>query len=175
MPETQSQPATRKAKRRWYQFSLRTLLLFVLLCAIPCSWLSVELRKFERHRQAYKQLETDFYTTSADEFPSHIRWLHKLLGHEESYDLGMLVFNNFATIDDNTLATVAQFDNLDQLWLNGDITITDAGLEHLKRLKQLRDLSLGDARVSPGAVKKLREALPECKISWEPPSKNKRE
>ena len=164
-----------KPRRRWYQFSLRTLLLFVLLCAIPCSWFSVELRKFERHRRAYQQLEWDIYTTSADEFPSHIGWLHKLLGHEESYDFGMLVFNNDAAIDDNTLASVAQFENLEQLWLNGDITITDAGLEHLKGLKHLEDLSLGDASVSPEAVRKLREALPGCKISWEPPGKSKEE
>jgi hypothetical protein len=34
-----------KRKRRWFQFSLRTLLIFVLICAIPCAWRG---RKIER-------------------------------------------------------------------------------------------------------------------------------
>jgi hypothetical protein len=173
MPETPPKAALPKPKLRWYQFGLRTLLLFALIFAVLCSWVSVELRRFERHRQAYRQLEMDFYTTSASEFPCYISWLHRLLGNEDSHDLGMLVFNNEAAIDDSTLATVAQFENLEQLWLNGDITITDAGLEHLKKLKQLDDLSLADANVTPEAVKELQNALPHCKISWTPPVRSR--
>ena len=32
-----------KRKRRWFQFSLRTLLIFTVICAIPCAWLAGRL------------------------------------------------------------------------------------------------------------------------------------
>jgi hypothetical protein len=38
MDAIKSQPATPRPKRRWFQFSLRSLMLFVLCCAIACSW-----------------------------------------------------------------------------------------------------------------------------------------
>jgi Leucine-rich repeat (LRR) protein len=39
-----------KPKLRWFQYSLRTLLVFVTLCAIPCSWLAVKMRQAKRQR-----------------------------------------------------------------------------------------------------------------------------
>ena len=44
-------------KRRWFQFSLRTLLVFVTLCAIPCSWLAVKLRQMKREEAAAAVIE----------------------------------------------------------------------------------------------------------------------
>ncbi len=34
-----------KRRRRWLQFSLRSLLIFVLLCALANAWLSRKLRR----------------------------------------------------------------------------------------------------------------------------------
>src|SRR5437879_3693406 len=39
---------TPKRKRRWLQFSLRSLLIFTVLCALAAAWLG---RKIERKRQ----------------------------------------------------------------------------------------------------------------------------
>ena len=44
--------------------------------------------------------------------------------------------------------------------------VTDAGLEHLKGLSKLRDLSVGDTKVTPGGGKKLQEALPQCRVEY---------
>jgi hypothetical protein len=44
--------------------------------------------------------------------------------------------------------------------------VTDAGLEHIKGLTRLRNLSLKDTRVSDEGVKELQEALPNCEISY---------
>ena len=48
VPETQQ----RRPNRRWLQFSLRSLLLFVLIFSIACSWFGMRLRKAEKQRDA---------------------------------------------------------------------------------------------------------------------------
>lgn len=44
------------SKRRWYQFSLRTLLIFVTLFAISCSWFAVKLQQARRQREAVEKI-----------------------------------------------------------------------------------------------------------------------
>jgi hypothetical protein len=42
--------------------------------------------------------------------------------------------------------------------------VTDVGLEHLGKLTQLRSVSLTGSRVTKAGVRKLQQALPDCKI-----------
>src|SRR5208282_2405442 len=49
--------STPKPKLRWFQFSLRTLLVFVTLCAIPCSWLAIVVQQAKRERAAVATIE----------------------------------------------------------------------------------------------------------------------
>jgi hypothetical protein len=51
--------------------------------------------------------------------------------------------------------------------------VTDAGLEHLKGLVRLRELDLSHTKVTAEGVKRLRQRLPSCNITWEPPSDHK--
>lgn len=46
--------------------------------------------------------------------------------------------------------------------------VTDAGLKHLRVLLYLRDLDLQDTHVTSEGVKSLQQALPKCKIVWQP-------
>ena len=46
--------------------------------------------------------------------------------------------------------------------------MTDAGLEHLQRMKQLIEIYLGGTRVTAAGVKKLQQALPNCRIDFWP-------
>lgn len=155
---------------------MRTLLLVTLLCSLPVGWVATEVRLAEKRRLTYEQLAMDIYTCGGGPtFPWYTTWIDKLRGDEESYDFSFLVFNNEGSVNDETLKSIAIFEHLEQLWLNGDITITDAGLEHLKGLKRLRDLSLTDAPVSAGAVERLRMSLPECDISWNSPKVDARD
>jgi hypothetical protein len=57
---------------------------------------------------------------------------------------------------------------LDSLRLDGT-PITDAGLEHLKQLAQLRTLWLNYTHATLAGVTKLRQALPDCKIEYSRP------
>ena len=45
-----------KRKRRRFQFSLRTLLVFVLLVRIGLSWLAVRMDRAEKQRQAVQAI-----------------------------------------------------------------------------------------------------------------------
>jgi beta-lactamase regulating signal transducer with metallopeptidase domain/Leucine-rich repeat (LRR) protein len=48
--------------------------------------------------------------------------------------------------------------------------ITDAGLDHLKGLSHLEDLQLQGTKVTAQGVKKLQQALPNCKIQYGSPA-----
>jgi hypothetical protein len=50
--------------------------------------------------------------------------------------------------------------------------VTDAGLEKLKGLSQLRNLDIRWTRVTDAGMKTLQQALPHCKIEWEPPTQD---
>ncbi|MDZ7617715.1 MAG: hypothetical protein U1E05_11960 [Patescibacteria group bacterium] len=163
MKSDDSQPA-----ERCHQ-TILAVLVVATLAGLLLVWAAMEIRNVELRRQAHEKLTWDSKTYSERPFPWYSSWLHKLAGNDESYDLTFLVLNNFAYVDDDTLASIAHFEDLEQLWLNGEIAISDKGLEHLGRLKRLEDLSLGDAAVSANAVKSLQQALPQCKIDWAPP------
>ena len=141
----------------------------MLLASLYLGRFSYERREAQALRRAYAVIEAaDPYTSggSSAAWPWYSNWLHRLLGDEEPYEMHFLVFGNFSQVDDNTLVTVSEFDELGQLWLGEQSEVTDAGLEHLEKLSELRDLDLGDSPVTPEAVAKLRQALPKCEIRY---------
>lgn len=46
-----------RTRRRWYQFRLRTLLIFMTLCAFPFAWVSSELAQRRREKPVIKWVE----------------------------------------------------------------------------------------------------------------------
>jgi hypothetical protein len=68
-----------------------------------------------------------------------------------------------AKVNDAGVAHLRRLSQLRRLSLNST-AITDAGLEHLSILRQLRELKLNKTKVSAAAVQKLSAALPQCKI-----------
>ena len=53
---------TDKPKRRWYQFSLRTLFIITTLFAIPCSWYAYEMNEAAKRRAAIAEIEKNLGT-----------------------------------------------------------------------------------------------------------------
>jgi hypothetical protein len=48
--------------RQRVQFSLRSLLTFVLVCAVACSWLATEMRQARKQKETVEAIEkADFY------------------------------------------------------------------------------------------------------------------
>jgi hypothetical protein len=63
---------------------------------------------------------------------------------------------------DRSLLSLSKARNMKSLVLSGDVSeISDEGLEHLKGLKELRNLRIGEnSKITPGARKRLIQALP---------------
>lgn len=72
-------------------------------------------------------------------------------------------------VTDQDLQTIKQLTSLEVLDL-ADTGITDEGALQLQGLKKLASLDLKGTRVTAEAVTELRQALPRCEISWEPPA-----
>jgi len=70
----------------------------------------------------------------------------------------------YTQITDAGLKHLKGLTNLGGLFLD-HTQITDTGLVHLKGLTQLRSLTLRNTQVTDEGVKKLQQALPNCKIS----------
>ena len=68
-------------------------------------------------------------------------------------------------ITDAGLKSLGGLNQLQGLLL-ADTQVTDAGLEYIARLQQLQDVWLEDTRVTAAGVKRLQQALPNCKITY---------
>lgn len=66
-------------------------------------------------------------------------------------------------VDDEVLATVALFSQLQRLYL-GATRVTDAGMKHLEGLKNLEYLGLHGTDVTAECMQQLRAKLPNCQV-----------
>lgn len=64
---------------------------------------------------------------------------------------------------DNALEGIKDLPQLRHLHLSFE-GITDAGLQHLEQLPQLETLCLEETQITEQGVRKLRKALPNCRI-----------
>lgn len=156
-------------KRRWFQYSLRSLLLFVTACAIACSWLAVTMQNQRKQRVAAEAIERAGGWARFE--PT---WLGNFLRDDSLVDVTAVGLSGKATTDgvlvhlqglsqlqelwlDDTKVTDAGLVNLEGLsqvqWLLLDNTqITDAGLVHLQRLSQLRGLVLRGTQITDAGL-----------------------
>jgi len=203
-------------RRRWYQYSLRTVLVLVILVSIAASWFAVKTHPARRQRAAVEAIKElggwVKYDYETKEEPPGPPWLRKLLGDdivsdvvaagELKSDAALAHLKTFTQLKElhllgpqitdhglehleglrrldlleftHTQVTDAGLEylkGLTQLWqldLSGT-KVTDAGLEHLKGLAQLHSLDLMSTQVSDEGVNNLRQALPNCDITWHRP------
>ena len=117
-----------------FQFSIRSLLLLTVIVSVWGSWFAVEMRGARRQREAAESIEklgglVNYDWEVRGPIPPGPAWLRKLLGEE--------------------------FANVVQVVLERT-QVTDAGLEHLKGLTRLHDLSLGGAHVTDAGLENLK-------------------
>ena len=143
-----------KPKLRWYQFSLRTLLLFTLFVAIGFSCLGHRIQRIRNEISATAELESlevgiRFYShMNWNELPIPDRWLWKYYAHQPAQCI--LLDETLTT--DTELECIERLTSLQELEI---VQVTDAGLEHLKGLTSLQMLSLGDTQITDAGLEHL--------------------
>jgi hypothetical protein len=139
---------------RWrFQFSIRSLLVLALVVALPCSWLAVKLQQARRQRETVTEIEKWGGTVKYDweidgngvvdpsaEPPGPI-WLRSVLGKDFFQSVDIVLASN-SRVTDAALERLSGLNQLRRLYLCYT-KVTDAGLEHLKCFRQLNDLYLG--------------------------------
>jgi hypothetical protein len=177
-----------------FQFGIRSFLLLVVAVAIPCGWLTTEIRQAREQREASEGLcPWVLYDYEVDESrrevfggrPRQPKWLLELFGIEFFADYVWVVpwgprrGINLEHIEGLpklhlldlagmrvTDAELVHLRGLTQLrQLYLDGTlVTDAGLENFETLGELQTLCLRETQVTDAGVKKLQQVLPNCKI-----------
>jgi hypothetical protein len=154
-----------KRKRRWFQFSLRTLMIGVTIAALACGWL---VSKIERKRQEREAAEAivklggfAFYdcewTTQGLNFSNRPRgpaWLRKLLG-ENFFSEFELVSLDKVQEAEAALGNLRGLTHVKFLTLSR-INFTDADLEKLDELRDLQSLDLSETKVTDTGLVNLR-------------------
>ena len=147
-----------------FQFSIRSLLMLMVVVAIPCSWLAearkqreivVEIEKAGGEVHYDFQLDPSFNGVSGAKPPGPA-WLRKWLGDD------LLVNVTWVSLHDRDVgdAEVQRLKGLPQLqWLDLSYTkLSDAGLKHIEGLTQLQWLWLRGTKLSDAGLEHL-EAL----------------
>jgi hypothetical protein len=145
-----------KRKRRWFQFSLRSLLIFTVVCAVASPWLG---RKIEQKREAAAAITKlgglvfyDYQLSSpTTKIPTGIPpgpdWLRHLLGENFFSEVLGVILNERSTVSDSVLVNLSGLRGMRFLTLS-DANISDAGLVNLNGLVQLRTLDLSRTKIS---------------------------
>jgi Leucine-rich repeat (LRR) protein len=154
-----------KSRRRWLRFSLRTLLVFVLVLSVPLGWFAWRLDKARRQREVVEailkaggsvvydyQLDKDGRPNGGE--PMTPAWLRKSLGDDFFREV-MWVNFHLTQVTDAGLEYIKGLNNLEELDL-GNTQVTDAGLEHFKGLNSLEGLWLDNTQVTDAGLKHLK-------------------
>ena len=151
---------------RRFQFSLRSLLLLVVVVAIPCSWLATEMKAareqhaivetiWKFHGHVYYDYE-DHDPFALPSKPPGPAWLCELLGEDLFASVTWLAFyeygSEFSDAELEKLKGLPHLQGVDLFATN----ISDSGLEHLTRLPQLKELDLSYTKVSDTGLEHLK-------------------
>ena len=153
---------TEKIKRRWFQFSLRALLVFTLLVSIAMSWLGVKLRRARRQREAVDVIEKLGGYVQYAPMPNYTEssppeWMVNVLG-EDCFRYVSSANLSGTGFGDEEMPFLKRLTNLNDLDL-GLTQITDARLDQLESLIRLTGLNLSSTQISDAGLRHL-EGLP---------------
>jgi hypothetical protein len=143
-----------------FQYSIRSLLVMVVAVAVPCSWLAVEMKKAREQKKAVEAVRRLGFIDSYDyridlgKTPPAPEWLRRLLG-DEFFVSVVALYATRPQVTDAAMEHVKRLTRLKRLALN-DTQLTDTALEHLKGLDQLESLTLDNTQVTDAGVGHLK-------------------
>jgi hypothetical protein len=164
-----------KRKRRWFQFSLRSVLIAVTLLALACGWLGQKIDQKRKEREALEAIfksggdaSYDFDIRkgrrATDSTPPGQEWLRDLLGDNFFSEVVKVSYQGEfdsvkrrgGNVTDEALVNLKALPKLRTLYLDFTPKLTDAGLANLNELKQLQALYLGRMRASDAGMENLK-------------------
>jgi Leucine rich repeat len=152
--------------RRWYQFSLRSLLIFTLMCAVASSWVAhrMEQKRDEQEavleivkkgaRDSYDYQFLEFGGFNADAQPPGPEWLQRLLGNNFFGEIESVEFlrdTGSPIVTDADLVHLSVLTKLKTLVLR-NLEISDVGLANLEQLTKLRALDLSGTSITDAGL-----------------------
>ncbi len=142
---------SKKRRLRWFQFSLRTLLLLTLVLAVLLATWKTSVQPYVAQKRAADKLAK--IGAEIELAPGEPSWMRSLLGEAYTMDVVMvrLEGKEFA---DRDLAPLADLPQLQRLFLDY-VPITDEGLKQIEHLTNLREISLGKTRVGDAGLAHL--------------------
>ena len=148
-----------------FQYSVRLLLVLVVVVALPCSWLAVEKCRAVSQRRLATEISAAGFVVLYDSYfmpgkptslrtPADFVWLRNLLSDDFFTNVNSVFVRSrhFADIDLDRLQGVTKLWQLD---LEGS-TATDATLEHVGGLVQLGILNLKNTGVTDAGLPSLK-------------------
>ena len=150
-----------KSRRRWFSFSLRSLMLLVVVIAIPLAWkvnrarnqriVVAELEKLNAVRDGiskailhitydYEIVQVAGRKTYPNVPPPGPKWLVDFFGKEYLVEVSAVTIYN-PQVTDATIALIARLPKIEYLTL-GSPNITDDGLVHFAGMHNLETLEL---------------------------------
>ena len=157
---------TPKPKRRWFQYSLRSLLILVAVLCIGMNWFSNRMRRAERQRAAVKALGERYGTVLYDfqvdeegvENPSaqlpQPEWLRNLLGDDFFRNVVIVHLNRSWDVS-QPMKELAWLPALRELYFD-QIKLTDDQLACLEDMSGLRVLFLDRTPLSDAGMVHLK-------------------
>ena len=140
-----------KPRRRWYQFSLRAMLVVTaILCVGPGAYVAYEQNKAQKYKAIVGRIEKLGGMTTRPVSTERLPVLKTLLG-DDTYEKTTRVWLNDTAVTDSDLILIAQLPNLETLDL-GISQVSDTGLSHLRNLKCLEELSLDKSRITDAGL-----------------------
>lgn len=144
MQPAEPSSAPRRPRLRWYQFSLRGLLIFMLLASVGLSWFGVKYRRAERQRKfveairkagglVYYQHELDCRGRQHSYPPPGPVWLRQIVGDDFLASIRRVTFTDH-DLSAEALAFLATWDGCEELCA---YCVTDAGLERIRKWTRL--------------------------------------
>lgn len=158
-----------KAKRRWYQFSLRTLLMTTACVGGGLGLYLAAVEPAERQRCAAQKIDSLYggRLEYADEETADT-WLVTKLREwlpRDYFDPIIGVDFSHSAITDDDLQLLQSLPELQLIDLDGT-DVTDAGVSHLRGLKDLKTLRLFGTQTTSEGTREFHKAHPQCEIFY---------
>jgi formylglycine-generating enzyme required for sulfatase activity len=178
-------PPPLRTKLRWYQYSLKSLLVFTTIVGLAMGLVVVPVHWARQQWGAIQTLRDLGWVVTCDPTPSGPAWARKVFGDEMFHDavavdsppgasddemehLGHMpelerVYISGENVTDVGVSRLAGFPKLKIVCLSGT-SVGDDGARQLERLENLEQLYLTQTKVTDEGVRELQEMLPGCKV-----------